>query len=81
MGSGDYMERHAFRLGLRGREFDWTANRERLQELTGNFFDSIDGVLPTEWNGFQDLAAIKQHILTVLEHIELFENELQGRIG
>jgi hypothetical protein len=81
MGAGDYMERHALRLGLRGRDVDWSASRERFQELTSNFFDSMGDVVPIEWDGSHDLATIKQHVLTVLGHIELFETELQRRIG
>jgi hypothetical protein len=66
---------------LRGRDVDWSASRERFQELTSNFFDSMGDVVPIEWDGSHDLATIKQHVLTVLGHIELFETELQRRIG
>jgi hypothetical protein len=81
MGAGDYMERHALRNGLHKKSVDWSTSREILSKLTGDFFDSIYDVLPTEWNGTQDFALIRQHVLTVLEHIDLFETELQRRIA
>lgn len=81
MGAGNYMERHALRFGLRRNDIDWSTTRERLEGLTGHFFDSIGDILPLEWNGAHDLTAIKQHVLSVLEHIESFETELQRRIA
>lgn len=81
MGAGDYMERHALRVGLRESNVDWSTLHDNLNGLTSDFFDSIGDILPTEWNGTGDLVTIKQHVLSVVEHFESFETELQRRIA
>jgi len=81
MGHGDYMERHALAHALRGEKLDWRGCMNAISCLTGEFFDSVNDALPPEWNAVQDLAIIKQHITTVLDHTEAFEVELQRRIA
>jgi hypothetical protein len=81
MGSGDFMERHALRGALRGRSLDWAACRESFSYLTDDFFESVESSLPQEWGAAQDLAAIRAHVMAVLEHFDLFEAELQRRIA
>jgi hypothetical protein len=81
MGAGDYMDRHALSSRLKGVSLDWTECRKSLSNLTSDFFDSISEALPSEWNGAQDISTIKQHVLTVIEHTDSFEAELQRRIA
>ena len=81
MGAGDYMERHALGRRLKGANLDWLACRESLSHLTAEFFDAISEATPSEWDGEKVIAAIKQHVLTVVEHADLFEGELQRRIA
>jgi hypothetical protein len=81
MGAGDYMERHALGRGLKGVDLDWPGCRQSFSHLTSDFFDSVRDVSPLEWNGAQDIEAIKQHVLAVIEHTDLFEAELQRRIA
>jgi hypothetical protein len=81
LGAGDYMERHALHRGLKGTSLDWSKCHEALSRLTSEFFDSVRDSLPLEWDCLRDIAAIKQHVLSVLEHTDLFEAELQRRIA
>jgi hypothetical protein len=81
MGAGDYMERHALGRRLKGVSLDWTGCRTSLSSLTSDFFESVRDALPPEWNGTAEITAIKEHVLAVVEHIDLFEAELQRRLA
>jgi hypothetical protein len=80
MGAGDYKERHALRLNLKEANLNWAECMGCIGRLSGDFFDSVADALPSEWNGEQDIAAIKQHVLAVVGNAVSFETELQRRI-
>lgn len=81
LGTGDYMERHALRSGLRGRPLDWNDCLRDLASLNGELFESIREALPEEWNGTKDLRMIEEHVTKVINQVGLFEFELQRRIA
>jgi hypothetical protein len=81
LGAGNYMEQHALCRGLKAISLNWTSCRDTLAQLTGDFFDSVDEALPHEWNGGQDLIAIRRHVETVLQNVDLFQAELLRRIA
>jgi hypothetical protein len=81
LGPGDYMERHPLRHALKGQALDWSSCRQRLEIMTPAFFDEIEGEFPDEWSRVLDMPAIRQHVASVLEHVDLFQAELRRRIA